>query len=94
MAITDVILIVTMLGVTVFGYFLMKHLDKFLDANRRQTDDASGRRSRTAVMLTADLSDEALVERIRTYQAQNGDVRIVLCPDSDDENCGQYDGER
>ena len=35
MVVRDIILVVAVLGVMVFGFFVMKRLDKFLDENRK-----------------------------------------------------------
>ena len=38
MVVRDIILVVAVLGVMVFGFFVMKRLDKFLDENRKRIE--------------------------------------------------------
>ena len=38
MEVRDIILAVAVLGVMVFGFFVMKRLDKFLDENRKRIE--------------------------------------------------------
>ena len=38
MVVRDIILAVAVLGVMVFGFFVMKRLDKFLDENRKRIE--------------------------------------------------------
>ena len=41
MVVRDIILVVAVLGVMVFGFFVMKRLDKFLDENRTRAISAA-----------------------------------------------------
>ena len=46
MVVRDIILIVAVLGVMVFGFFVMKRLDKFLDENRKRIEqEKKGKRA-------------------------------------------------
>ncbi len=91
--IQNIILIVSVLGVIVFGFFIMKRLDKFLNENgeriEKEKQDKKGKEP-SCEMLTADLSDEELIERIRTYEKKHGSSRVTLCRDEDE----LFDGKR
>ncbi len=84
MVVRDIILSVAVLAVTVFGFFIMKHLDEFLDENRKRIEQEKKKKELHCVMLTTDLTDEELVEHIRTYEKKHGDSRIILYQDEEE----------
>ena len=43
MEVRDIILVAAVLGVMVFGFFVMKRLDKFLDENRKRIEQEEKR---------------------------------------------------
>ena len=51
MVVRDIILVVAVLGVMVFGFFVMKRLDKFLDENRKRIEQEEKEKSRPALCL-------------------------------------------
>ena len=57
MEVRDIILIVAVLGVMVFGFFVMKRLDKFLDENRKRIEQEEKKKEPSCVMLTTDMTD-------------------------------------
>ena len=78
MVVRDIILVVAVLGVMVFGFFVMKRLDKFLDGNRKRIEQEEKEKEPSCVMLTTDMTDEELIKNIRTYEKQRGDDYIIL----------------
>ena len=84
MIVLDIILIVSVFGVMVFGFFVMKSFDKFLDENRKRIKQDKKEKEPSFVMLTTDLTDEELIKNIRTYEKQHGDAHITLFQDEDD----------
>ena len=84
MVVRDIILVVAVLGVMVFGFFVMKRLDKFLDENRKRIEQEEKEKEPSCVMLTTDMTDEELIKNIRTYEKQRGDVYITLYQDEDE----------
>ena len=76
MVVRDIILVVAVLGVMVFGFFVMKRLDKFLDENRKRIQQEEKKKEPSCVMLTTDMTDEELIKNIRTYEKQRGDAYI------------------
>ena len=68
MVVRDIILVVAVLGVMVFGFFVMKRLDKFLDENRKRIEQEEKKKEPSCVMLTTDMTDEELIKNIRTYE--------------------------
>ena len=77
----DIILVVAVLGVMAFGFFIMKRLDKFLGENRKRIEQKEKENETRCIMLTADMTDKELLERIRTYEKKHGDAYITLYQD-------------
>ena len=92
MVVRDIILVVAVLGVMVFGFFVMKRLDKFLDENRRRIEQEE--KEPSCVMLTTDMTDEELIKNIRTYEKQRGDAYITIYQDEDELYDELFDGKR
>ena len=94
MVVRDMILVVAVLGVMVFGFFVMKRLDKFLDENRKRIEQEEKEKEPSCVMLTTDMTDEELIKNIRTYKKQRGDAYITLYQDEDELYDELFDGKR
>ena len=94
MVVRDIILVVAVLGVMVFGFFVMKRLDKFLDENRKRIEQGEKKKEPSCVMLTTDMTDEELIKNIRTYEKQRGDAYITLYQDEDELYDELFDGKR
>ena len=94
MVVRDIILVVAVLGVMVFGFFVMKRLDKFLDENRKRIEQEEKEKEPSCVMLTTDMTDEELIKNIRTYEKQRGDDYITLYQDEDELYDELFDGKR
>jgi len=94
MVVRDIILVVAVLGVMIFGFFVMKRLDKFLDKNRKRIEQEEKEKAPSCVMLTTDMTDEELIKNIRTYEKQRGDAYITLYQDEDELYNELFDGKR
>ena len=94
MVVRDIILVVAVLGVMVFGFFVMKRLDKFLDENRKRIEQEEKEKEPRCIMLTTDMTDEELIKNIRTYEKQRGDAYITLYQDEDELYDELFDGRR
>ena len=94
MVVRDIILVVAVLGVMVFGFFVMKRLDKFLDENRKRIEQEEKEKEPSCVMLTTDMTDEELIKNIRTYEKRRGDAYITLYQDEDELYDELFDGKR
>ena len=94
MVVRDIILVVAVLVVMVFGFFVMKRLDKFLDENRKRIEQEEKKKEPSCVMLTTDMTDEELIKNIRTYEKKRGDAYITLYQDEEDLFDGMFDGKR
>ena len=94
MVVRDIILVVAVLGVMVFGFFVMRRLDKFLDENRKRIEQEEKEKEPSCVMLTTDMTDEELIKNIRIYEKQRGDAYITLYQDEDELYDELFDGKR
>ena len=94
MVVRDIILVVAVLGVMIFGFFVMKRLDKFLDENRKRIAQEEKEKEPRCIMLTTDMTDEELIKNIRTYEKQRGDAYITLYQDEDELYDELFDGKR
>ena len=94
MVVRDIILVVTVLGVMVFGFFVMKRLDKFLDENRKRIEQEEKEKEPSCVMLTTHMTDEELIKNIRTYEKQRKDAYITLYQDEGELYDVLFDGKR
>ena len=94
MVVRDIILVVAVLGVMVFGFFVIKRLDKFLDENRKRIEQEEKEKEPYCVMLTTDMTDEELIKNIRTYEKNRGDAYITLYQDEDELYDELLDGKR
>ena len=94
MLVRDIILVVAVLGVMVFGFFVMKRLDKFLDENRKRIEQEEKEKEPSCVMLTTDMTDEELIKNIRTYEKQRGDAYITIYQDQDELYDELFDGKQ
>ncbi len=81
----DIVLVVSVLGVFVFGYFLMARLDKFLDENRKAIEKENEKREPSCVMLTEEMSDEEIATEVKRFRDRHASARIVLYDSSDTE---------
>ena len=84
MVVRDIILVVAVLGEMVFGFFVMKRLDKFLNENRKRIKQEEKKKEPSCVMLATDMTDEELIKNIRTYEKQRGDAYITLHQEEDE----------
>ena len=87
-------MVAAVLGVMVFGFFVMKRLDKFLDENRKRIEQEEKEKEPRCIMLTTDMTDEELIKNIRTYEKQRGDAYITLYQDEDELYDELFDGKR
>ncbi len=78
-----IVLIIAVLGMFVFGYFLMTRLDKFLDENRKAIEKENEKKAPSCVMLTEELTDEEITEEIRRFRSKHEGTRVILYDSND-----------
>ena len=79
----DIALGISVLGVFVFGYFLMARLDKFLDENRKAIEKEEEKKEPSCIMLIEEMSDEEVVQEVHKFRQTHEGTRIILCDSSD-----------
>ena len=81
----DILLILCVLEVFVFGYFPMARLDKFLDENRKTIENENENREPSCVMLTEEMSDEEIATEVKRFRDKHASARIILYDSADTE---------
>ena len=74
----DIVLLIAVLGIFVFGYFLMARLDKFLEENRKAIEKEEEKKEPSCVMLTEEMSDEEIATEVKRFRDKHVGARIVL----------------
>ncbi len=81
----DIVLILCVLGVFVFGYVPMARLDQFLDENRKVIEKENEKREPSCIMLTKEMSDEEIATEVKRFRDKHIGARIVLYDSADTE---------
>ena len=81
----DILLILCVLGVFMFGYFLMARLDKFLVENRTAIEKENEKREPSCVMLTEEMSDEEITDEVKRFREKHGSTRVLIYDSNDTE---------
>ena len=81
----DILLILCVPGVFVFGYFLMARLDKSLDVNRKTIEKESEKREPSCIMLTEEMSDEEITDEVKRFREKHGSTRVLIYDSADTE---------
>ena len=75
----DVVLIVGAAMIFLFGWFLMKRLDKFLAENQKRIEEASEQQQHEPCMhLVEDISPDELEEKLSRFRSSHTHVEIVI----------------
>ena len=78
MGLAELLLIVSLLAVFVFGFFLMGRLDRFLDENRKALLKENETREPSEILLPQGLSDSEILSEIHRFRETHGKVDIIL----------------
>ncbi len=82
----NILLVITVLAVFVFGFFVMKHLDKFLNENYkpyfRENEEKTIR-----ILLNEDASDEEILSDIIKVREKGGKIKVVIS--NEDDSCDE-----
>lgn len=81
----ELLLIVSLLAVFVFGFYLMSRLDRFLEENRKVLLKENESCEPSEVLLPHGLSDSEILSEIRRFQETHGTVDIILSDGKEDE---------
>ena len=78
----DVMLVVAVAAAMVFGFFIMKRLDVFLEENRKAIEKENQKREIPLMFLDAE-NDEKAISDIELFRQKHRDVRIVVYDESE-----------
>lgn len=78
MRMAELLLIVSLLAVFVFGFYLMSRLDRFLEENRKALLKENESCEPSEILLPHGLSDSEILSEIRRFQETHGTVDIIL----------------
>ena len=80
----ELLLIVSLLAVFVFGFYLMSRLDQFLEENRKALLKENESCEPSEILLPHGLSDSEILSEIRRFQETHGTVDIILSDGKED----------
>lgn len=78
----DVIVIIAVTAVIVFGFFIMKRLDAFLEENRKAIEKENQKKEIPLMFLDAENNEKATSD-IEVFRQKHRDVRIVVYDESE-----------
>ena len=78
----DILLVITLLAVFVFGFFVMKRLDKFFNENYKPYFRENEEKP-TRIIHNEDASDEEILSYIKKVREKGGKMKVVI---SDENN--------
>ena len=78
----DVILIIAVVAVIIFGFFIMKRLDVFLEENRKAIEKENQKKEVPLMFLDAE-NDERALSDIELFRQKHRNVRIVIYDESE-----------
>ena len=73
----DVILIIAVVAVMIFGFFIMKMIDVFLEENRKAIEKENQKKEIPLMFLDAENNENAISD-IELFRQKHRDVRIVV----------------
>lgn len=74
----DLVLIVGTSLIFLFGWFLMKRLDYFLDENQKQIEEETEQQPEPCVWLNGDISPDELDEALSRFRSSHTNVKIAI----------------
>lgn len=78
----DILLVITVLAIFVFGFFVMKRLDKFLNENYKPYFREDEEKP-TRIIHNENTSDEEILSDIKKVKEKGGKVKIVISNEDD-----------
>ena len=81
----ELLLIVSLLAVFVFGFYLISRLDRFLEENRKALLKENESREPSEILLPQGLSESEILCEIRRFRETHGNVDIILSDGKEDE---------
>lgn len=74
----DVILIIAVAAVMIFGFFIMKRIDVFLEKNRKAIEEEQEERCNSPIEFIDTENDEKMISEIENFKKSHKTVAIVI----------------
>ena len=74
----DIMIIVSIFGGMIFGLFIMKRLDTFLEQNRKKIEEENKKREPRYIIFDADTLDEEVIKKIEEFKKIHSNAKIVV----------------
>lgn len=74
----DVILIIAVAAVMIFGFFMMKRIDVFLEKNRKAIEEEQEERCSSPIEFIDMENDENMISEIENFKKSHKTVAIVI----------------
>ena len=74
----DVVLIVGISLIFLFGWFLMKRLDQFLAENQKRIEEETVQQQKPCLRLNGDISPDEMDEALSRFRSSHAHVEIVI----------------
>lgn len=74
----DVILIIAVAAVMIFGFFIMKRIDVFLEENRKAIEEEQEERCSSPIEFIDMENDENMISEIENFKKSHKTVAIVI----------------
>ena len=74
MGLAELLLIVSLLAVFIFGFYLLGRLDRFFDESRRALLKENESREPSEILLPQGLSDSEILSEIRRFRKKHGKI--------------------
>lgn len=74
----DVILIIAVAAVMIFGFFMMKRIDVFLEENRKAIEEEQEERCSSPIEFIDMENDENMISEIENFKKSHKTVAIVI----------------
>ena len=74
----DVVLIAGTALMFLFGWFLMKRLDRFLDENQKRIEEETVQQQKPCLRLNGDISPDELEKALSRFRSSHAHVEIVI----------------
>ena len=74
----DVILIIAVAAVMIFGFFIMKRIDVFLEKNRKAIEEEQKEQRSSPIEFIDTENDENMISEIENFKKSHKTVAIVI----------------
>ena len=74
----DVILIIAVAAVMIFGFFMMKRIDVFLEKNRKAIEEEQKEQRSSPIEFIDTENDENMISEIENFKKSHKTVAIVI----------------